>query len=114
MFHLTCARTHLLPTLTNGRHFLCSYSFELKRIGEAISTKPTIDVFGRRLKVVPARRLLALVSNALEPEQVAAHVSRLQRQMGADEPTQDEGHHASSSSSSSISTGSAAAAAAAE
>jgi hypothetical protein len=91
----------------------CSYSFELKRIGEAIFAKPTIDVFGRRLAVVPAKRLLALVSNALEPEHVVAHVSRLRAQLDADDPTEDERAHASSGSNSRGRSGASAAAAAA-
>lgn len=59
----------------------CRYSFELKRIDEAIFTKPTVDVFGRRLAVVPAAQLLALESNMLEPKEVAAHAARLRAQL---------------------------------
>ena len=70
------------------------YSFECKRIGEAIFTKPTIDIFGRPLAIVPATRLLALASNALEPAQVVEHAAYLRTQLEhaleAEDPGEEE------------------------
>ena len=75
-----------------GRTLWCCvrrYSYELKAIGEAIFTKPTVDIFGRRLAFVPATRLLALTSNALQLERVVAQAARLRVQL--DQMAADEG-----------------------
>ena len=67
--------------MKNVRCCLRRYSYELKAIGEAIFTKPTVDVFGRHLALVPATRLLALSSNALQLERVVARADRLRAQL---------------------------------
>ena len=56
---------------------VCRHSTELRRLGQAGLDQPTIDVFGKPMALVPAARLLALRSRALEPESVVARLALL-------------------------------------